>query len=449
MDAEVISSPMNDQLQQIGALQETQSMCVLPLCESPTDRSQQQPRIVNGRPVGIKPFNVSFDRTKKFPEKLWDALNDQSSDCLRWSTDGKSILVEDKKFTSDIMTRHPGLVQITSFTNFRRQLREYGFDWYINNKCEFEFTHPCFARESPDLLESMQSRRKCQSQGRVHPSTKERGRGRSSRHSNHSRYNFSMKRTQSDTAVNKSTQVPVFFSPFPQPPSSMLPIAMWQQANFANRQLQPNVAGDNANERQAHNIRVVTPANNPVRVDDQPVKSETYDTLRMASQCDLQTPDCLPFNASQSQRQSQHFSCQYPCNIGAAPVWFPGGMYGPNCWYTNNTSQCFGGAGPSSLPSVPYANAVIASQELPIAVADDEQSLPVTATSHAHLTTVPPERFQQQPPLRTPVTVIAADNPRMKSSDGDSLGKTSLCVRVQEVDAAMTPVRIISNIICP
>ena len=43
-------------------------------------------------------MNPNFDRTRKFPEKLYDAACDEASDFIRWSATGKAIVVNEKKF---------------------------------------------------------------------------------------------------------------------------------------------------------------------------------------------------------------------------------------------------------------------------------------------------------------------------------------------------------------
>lgn len=98
-----------------------------------------------------------------FPEKLWEAVNADRG-LLAWSADGRSIVVEDndEKFRLLVDRMYPDLVDIPTFANFRRQLREYGFAWTYNSETlEFDFTHPCFARGRPDLLHGVLTRRGC------------------------------------------------------------------------------------------------------------------------------------------------------------------------------------------------------------------------------------------------------------------------------------------------
>ena len=90
----------------------------------------------------------------RFPTKLFMAANSQN-DLIRWSDDGRSIIVDDGQFESEVMTVFPGLVQIASFPNFRRQLREYSFNWSINIDSEFEFCHPYFLKGREDILEEV------------------------------------------------------------------------------------------------------------------------------------------------------------------------------------------------------------------------------------------------------------------------------------------------------
>ena len=107
-------------------------------------------------PTNIK---MEFDRKIRFPEKLLEAMEDPSP-ILHWSSDGKAIVANEKLFEEKIMKRYPGLVQISSFLNFRRQLREYGFDWAVMQSGEFHFSHPCFLRDRPELIRGVATKRK-------------------------------------------------------------------------------------------------------------------------------------------------------------------------------------------------------------------------------------------------------------------------------------------------
>jgi hypothetical protein len=98
-----------------------------------------------------------------FPEKLWEAVC-AGRGLITWSADGRSVVVEDndEKFKLLVDRTYPGLVDIPTFANFRRQLREYGFAWTYNTETrEFEFAHPCFVRDRPDLLHGVLTRRAC------------------------------------------------------------------------------------------------------------------------------------------------------------------------------------------------------------------------------------------------------------------------------------------------
>ena len=415
----------------------------------------QQPRIVNGRPVGRKPFNAHFDRTKTFPEKLWAAVNDKQSGIISWSKDGKSIIVEDKLFVGEVMKFHPGLVQIASFTNFRRQLREYGFDWYINNTCEFEFSHPCFTRGRPELLRELQSRRKCQATGMVPKGDGTRGVRRNSVTSFRDSFRGA-KKSQSDNSVNKATQVPVFFSPFAQPAApTMVPLALWQQANLQNTRpvsagggdasfnVPPNTQNtglingmaDEAVMKSAERS-LSTPSHGHADGDHQLVKTD-------AALCHQPPPPPPP------PRPQQYCQLgQYSCNM-STPLWFPStmgpvGMYNPNCWYTGAPPPpppCYG---PHHGPaSVAYAGAMIPPQDAvssmqtgephPGLRAPTEQPSEGGATSHANLVNVAPERFPYNGPaaaretpsavLQTPVmdTTGAIPKPWKNTEETDKL----------------------------
>ena len=57
------------------------------------------------------------------------------------------------------MTLYPGLVAISTFANFRRQLRAYNFDWFVNAEGDIEFHHPYFLRGHPELVSMIVTKR--------------------------------------------------------------------------------------------------------------------------------------------------------------------------------------------------------------------------------------------------------------------------------------------------
>jgi len=99
-------------------------------------------------------------RGPPFPQKLFVAM-DSPRAVIQWSDDGRAICVDAEVYERGVMHVHPGLVEIPSFANFRRQMREYGFDWrYHAETREFEFSHASFVRGRPDLLPAVVTRRK-------------------------------------------------------------------------------------------------------------------------------------------------------------------------------------------------------------------------------------------------------------------------------------------------
>ena len=101
-------------------------------------------------------------RGPPFPQKLFSVVDvPPRAAVIRWTDDGRAIVVDAGDYEQRVMRQHPGLVEIASFANFRRQMREYGFDWsYDSETREFEFAHPSFRRDRPDLLPDVLTRRK-------------------------------------------------------------------------------------------------------------------------------------------------------------------------------------------------------------------------------------------------------------------------------------------------
>lgn len=103
----------------------------------------------------------------QFPWKLWHAAS-SLPDLVSWNEVGTEIEVNADDFERQVMTVYPGLVEISTFANFRRQMREYGFVW-IQRKdtAEFTFSHPCFLRDRKDLLHLVVTRRRSRKLGRA------------------------------------------------------------------------------------------------------------------------------------------------------------------------------------------------------------------------------------------------------------------------------------------
>lgn len=130
-----------------------------------------------------KSFEV--DVQKLFPEKLYDVASDDY--LFRWTDGGTWIsVVEEEVFEKEVMRRYPGFLQIPSFVNLRRLFREYKFDWRVNEETSlYEFHHPCFRKDKPELLANIKTRRKSASstssrrgRKRQHVSTPHRARTR-------------------------------------------------------------------------------------------------------------------------------------------------------------------------------------------------------------------------------------------------------------------------------
>lgn len=101
-----------------------------------------------------------FEHVTHFPVKLWDVVDDDSNTIFTWSSDGFSFYVDDNKYEQEIMERYPGFVQISSFANLRRLLREYSFDWQSNDTGEFQFSHPAFKRGERETIFNIRTKRK-------------------------------------------------------------------------------------------------------------------------------------------------------------------------------------------------------------------------------------------------------------------------------------------------
>lgn len=93
----------------------------------------------------------------RFPEKLFKVTND--SLIIRWTEDGYGILIEEFHYESHVMDLYPGFVQVGTFHNLRRLLRDYGFEFVVLRRrhglsdlgMKLEYRHPLFTRDSTML----------------------------------------------------------------------------------------------------------------------------------------------------------------------------------------------------------------------------------------------------------------------------------------------------------
>ena len=90
-----------------------------------------------------------------FPVKLWNILNTCPGDLMRWSDDGRQVLVNKDRF-EDLTVLYPSFLRQPTLWSLRRQFAVYEFysedadskqtDW-------IRYSHPYFVRGHPHLLE--------------------------------------------------------------------------------------------------------------------------------------------------------------------------------------------------------------------------------------------------------------------------------------------------------
>ena len=108
----------------------------------------------------MKTKSAQFVSKRRFPIKLFEAVNDGK--LIKWNIAGTGIWVEERLYEASVLKWYPTFVQINSFANFRRLLREYNFRWSIVKNTEniYQFSHPYFRFNRRDLLCYVMSRRK-------------------------------------------------------------------------------------------------------------------------------------------------------------------------------------------------------------------------------------------------------------------------------------------------
>lgn len=85
-----------------------------------------------------------------FPQKLWRMVNDQRLNmAIRWTEDGQSFLIQENELKIKCLGKENHLFYTRQPKSFVRQLHLYGFRKINKN----QFSHSCFIREQPQLLE--------------------------------------------------------------------------------------------------------------------------------------------------------------------------------------------------------------------------------------------------------------------------------------------------------
>ncbi|XP_049854396.1 heat shock factor protein 5-like isoform X2 [Schistocerca gregaria] len=96
---------------------------------------------------------------KRFPQKLWDIINNCESDAIRWGQQGRSIVVDYNVFRDQYLNCTAPLFKTRNITSFVRQLNLYGFRKIVargnpsgRSLDVHEFQHKYFRLGREDLL---------------------------------------------------------------------------------------------------------------------------------------------------------------------------------------------------------------------------------------------------------------------------------------------------------
>ncbi|XP_058117527.1 uncharacterized protein LOC131259930 isoform X4 [Anopheles coustani] len=105
-------------------------------------------------------FSETGTGVPAFLAKLWRLVEDaETNDLISWSTDGRSFIIQNQaQFAKELL---PLNYKHNNMASFIRQLNMYGFHKITSidngglrfDRDEMEFTHPCFQKDHPYLLE--------------------------------------------------------------------------------------------------------------------------------------------------------------------------------------------------------------------------------------------------------------------------------------------------------
>jgi hypothetical protein len=103
--------------------------------------------------------NLSVENSSflKFPQKLWNIVNNCRSEAIQWSESGDSIVIHYERFQLEYLSEKKNIFKTLNINSFIRQLNLYGFKKVVNlkskrNHQQHEFRHLNFRRDRSDLL---------------------------------------------------------------------------------------------------------------------------------------------------------------------------------------------------------------------------------------------------------------------------------------------------------
>lgn len=91
-------------------------------------------------------------RSLKFPQKLWNIVNDCKSGAIDWGKDGSTIVIDMIKFKNEFLGKRNNGFQTNNPISFVRQLNLYGFRKCSKVNDVHEFKSKYFVRGREDLL---------------------------------------------------------------------------------------------------------------------------------------------------------------------------------------------------------------------------------------------------------------------------------------------------------
>jgi len=91
-----------------------------------------------------------------FPVKLWKAVNNCPNDLIRWSSDGREVLVNERRF-EDLIDYYPSFLRQPTLSSLQRMFAVYEFRTEGRDRQKtagwMRYSHPYFIRGEPELLE--------------------------------------------------------------------------------------------------------------------------------------------------------------------------------------------------------------------------------------------------------------------------------------------------------
>ncbi|XP_074598117.1 uncharacterized protein LOC141852865 isoform X2 [Brevipalpus obovatus] len=124
---------------------------------SPLNSNSDQ-RYEDTSPGSSAAANVQSSSSVKFPQKLWNIVEDPNDTSITWTESGETLQIDLSSFQVKYLSKRATTFKTNNMASFIRQLNLYGFRKVNNQTDVHEYRHPNFRRGRSDLLKGVTRR---------------------------------------------------------------------------------------------------------------------------------------------------------------------------------------------------------------------------------------------------------------------------------------------------